>query len=493
MDHYCHFHPNSPAKWRCIPCNQYYDNACLPQCDEKRQLGHCPACQKDLTFLPAEALPAPRIFSAKAIFLACIHPYSLGLILISVGLSAWATLLTSHNTLILFLCLIISLCLPLHFFRAFTYFKHLHQQTRVRKTTKRQVPAPQTVSSLSITISLQLTLVSSIILLLPVYSFYTVHWLLGLLLLILGGLCFPWLIMFSLHSHENEHSIAFSKLFKALQPFLMKLGLCSVSLLWLSLIVGELAGYFDAHVISICITSVVATLSTLIITHLSSKAFVIAEQRLILKQIKLAGRKKPTQKNTFNEPQKASHVDTEIDQALKTGQYETVVALLEASLKKHPHANLRIQQLFLLLNELHDLEKLSRYAELFLRWMVTRNRTKEASQFIYRLRKYKPDFLLHDLTLMNALAKRFLRAKKYALVLWLADDAKVRFQPSEALAFLYLAASQALVTHFKDLEKAEEYLLFILQHCSECPSAETAKALLIHLQNNQKQQHNLRT
>ena len=124
--------------------------------------------------------------------------------------------------------------------------------------------------------------------------------------------------------------------------------------------------------------------------------------------------------------------------------------------------------------------------------MLERNKIKDASQFIYQLRKNDPAFVLHDLSLISQLAKKLFRAKKYTLVLWLAEDGKTRFKPCEELANLYLTATQALITHFKDLKKAEEYLLFILKSCSEYPSAEAAKALLIHLQNNQKKKQDLR-
>ena len=166
--------------------------------------------------------------------------------------------------------------------------------------------------------------------------------------------------------------------------------------------------------------------------------------------------------------------------------------MLEEALKRNGNSSLRRQQFFLLLCELKDYEKLSRYAGLFLHWMIERNKIKDASQLIYQLRKNNPAFLLHDLELINTLAKHFFRTKKYALVLWLAEDAKTRFQPCENLAGLYLSAAQTMITHFKDLEKGEEFLLFILKSCSEYPSAEAAKALLFHLQHNQKKQQDLR-
>ena len=306
----------------------------------------------------------------------------------------------------------------------------------------------------------------------------------------IGGTSFPYLIIFSLHSSDNEQNITLSKLFKEIRPFMAKLSFCSLGLYWLALVATDFSTLFSSLIITLGISAFFSIVGLIVSINLSTKIFIITERKFAARSAKPIDIKGST---SVHNQASVTSLDTDIDQALKMGQYDKVVSLLEESIKRNGNSTLRRQQLFLMLIELKDLVKLSRYAELFIDWMLDRNKIKDASQFIYQLRKHDPKFLMHDLKLINSLAKQFLRAKKYALVLWLAEDAKTRFQVCEELASLYLSGAQALITHFKDLEKAEEYLLFIIQSCDGNPSTESAKALLIHLQNNQKKQQDLRS
>lgn len=441
--------------------------------------------------MPTESLSDKDVYPAKNLILDSLSSKNLGCLFISACISVLISLLEFNHTLTYLLCLSVALLLPLHFSRKLAYLMHFYQQTGKRRAAHQNRQKELSITMLTPTTSIQLTLAAIVLLLLPVYVFYFIHWFPGLLLILLGGACFPYLIIFSLHSNDNKPYINLFKLLKEIKPYALKLSLTSLGFYWFTLFASDLSATVSPLIIAIGVSTLFATLCTIIVISLSTKIFVMTERKFAARHVGTTSNAKgPT--SIYNQ-ENISNLDTDIDQALKTGQYTKVISLLEDALKRNANSNLRRQQLFLLLSELKDLEKLSRYAELFLHWMLERNKIKDASQFIYQLRKHNPAFLLHDLRLISMLAKQFFHRKKHALVLWLAEDAKIRFRPCEELASLYLSATQTLITHFKDFEKVEEYLLFILQSCSEYPSAEAAKALLIHLQNNQKKQDDLRT
>lgn len=490
MSHYCHFHPISPAKWRCNKCSQFYDNACLPKANEKLQQAQCPFCQSPLSYLDAESSSTSEEYLFKQLFKDCLTNTNLYLLCISVAIAAISTLIDTNTNLKFLLCFTGVLLINLHFSRQFTYFRHEYQQTGRRRNLSRNKHKLVSENVFSPITSIQLTFATGLILLFPLYCFYSLHWFIGLLLILIGGSAFPFLIIFSLHSSENDQGIRLSKLFKELKPHLLKLSLQSLGLFWLVILVSDFTVSLTSLIISLSLSSALSALSLFIILNTTTKAFMFCRRKITTQQMKVEAPKGP---GSIYMHDKISSLDTDIDLALKTGQYRQVVSMLEEALKRNGNSSLRRQQLFLLLCELKDYELLSRYAGLFLHWMLERNKIKEASQLIYQLRKNNPAFLLHDLELINSLAKQFFRTKKYALVLWLAEDAKTRFQACENLAGLYLSAAQAMITHYKDLEKAEEYLLFILKSCSEFPSAEATKALLFHLQHNQKKQQDLRS
>lgn len=490
MNQYCHFHPTSPAKWRCNKCSRFYDNVCLPKANEKQQQGSCPFCESPLKYLPTEFLSNNSDFYPfKNLIKDSVTSTHLYLLITSLVISLISSLVDINSTLKILMCFTGVLFINLHFARASAYYNHSILKTGRRLASNKRRNNKSEFSMLSPLTSVQLCLVSLLFLLFPVYTFYSLSWIIGLLLIVIGSAAFPFLIIFSLHSSDTHPGVSLSKLFKELKPFSFKLARQSLYLFWLVLFISDLAMLLAPFMIAVSISAISSTLALFIILNVSTKTFMFNIAKLAAQQEAIQAPKGPP--SIYNH-EKISTLDTDIDQALKTGQYLKVVSLLEEALKRNGNSNLRRQQLFLLLSELQDFEKLSRYAGLFLYWMLERNKIKEASQFLYKLRKHNPAFLLHDLSLMSKLAKQFLRLKKYALVLWLAEEAKTRNKPSEELASLYLSGAQALITHYKDLEKAETYLLFIFQTCAEYPSAEAAKALLIHLQNNQKKQQDLR-
>lgn len=490
MSHFCYFHPISQAKWRCNQCFRYYDNACVPKANEKQHQGICPLCESPLKHLPTETLSGDaKFYPLRDLVKDCFTSTHFYLLFLSASFALLVTLVDIHSSLKILLCFSAMLFIHLHFARESSYHLHQAQQTGRRSTALVSKRKRSSLSMLAPATSIQLSLFSVLLLVFPAYCFYSLHWFTGLLLIFIGGAAFPFLIIFSFHSSDNSQGVSLATLFKEIKPFNRNLINLSLGLYCFVLFVNDLALSLTSLTVAMAISLSLSALCLFVILNMCAKVFTFNLIKLGKQNQKRHEPKGPT--SIYNHD-KISTLDIDIDQALKTGQYQKVMLLLEDALKRNGNSNLRRQQLYLLLKELNDKEKLARYAGLFLYWMLERNKIKDAGQFLYQLRKDNPAFVLHDLSLMNKLARQFVRTKKYALVLWLTEDAKTRFKPSEDLASLYIFGTQALITHFKDLKKAEEYLLFILNSCSDFPSVEAAKALLIHLQNNQKKLQDLR-
>lgn len=491
MEYFCHFHPTSPARWRCSKCHRYYDHACTanPQSNEvKSGTTPCPVCSAPLLLLANESsqdtnpvLFSRQLLSSPTLLLLC------SLVLLA-AVSSFVTLqpsllLALNQAAVFFICF--------HYGRQLAFAKVF--STGRRHSKHRHKPSRRTIDTDTpeLRSSLQCSFGFGILYLVPVFIFYQLHWFAGLLMMLCASLLAPYLLIFVLHQFDEQHHIELKKIFSALSPFKLALWLQTLMLYAGSVLISDLGFQYSPLRAALMLSSTLASLSLLLLFHSHVQAYHLLMQKLDAPSVA----KDKTAKARFsgaNQTEKTPLSSNEIDLALKMGQYTKAVTLLEQALKRNTHSVLRRQQLYLLLTELNDIEKLSRYAEIFLNWMLERGKTREASQFLYRIRKQDPAFLIHNIELMNDLAKQFTRQKKYALVLWLTEGSDKRFKPSEALASLHLSASQVLVTHFQDLSKAEEYLLFVIKHCAEFPSAEAAKALLLHLQNNQLREQKLR-
>lgn len=311
----------------------------------------------------------------------------------------------------------------------------------------------------------------------------------------------PYMLFFMLHQLDAQRRLDSKKVFAFLNTHKSRLILLSLILYFACLIITDFAYIHTTSSIALILGSATVTLSLLVLfyQHALKYSNLIREIDILPTEGKSSTSRmhesnqglpanRPLDKAANKHPQ----LSTEIELALKTGHYADAVSLLEHALKQNPQSVLRRQQLYLLLSELNDLEKLSRHAELFLNWMLDRGKIREASQFLYRLRKHDPAFILHNMPLKAELAKQFTRQKKYALVLWLAESCRKHLSPGEELAAIYLSASQVLITHYQDLTKAQEYLLFTIKHCAASESAAAAKALLTHLQNMQSRDQQLR-
>ncbi len=171
----------------------------------------------------------------------------------------------------------------------------------------------------------------------------------------------------------------------------------------------------------------------------------------------------------------------QIDMALKEGKYHTAKVLLEEDIKLG-HRQLRAESLYVLLRYLNDEEGLLRHSHLFLRWMLFHKHDDKALAFLAELRRCDAAFRIHDADLCLQLAACCRRHKQHKQLLWLANEAHIRFEGEAAVAEIYLLAAKTLVEAFDELGKAQNYLKHIVTRFGESEAAGQAGILLTHIE-----------
>ena len=174
-------------------------------------------------------------------------------------------------------------------------------------------------------------------------------------------------------------------------------------------------------------------------------------------------------------------IDATMDIAIKEGDYDKALKVLEDDLKKNSQSEYRRMQFLKLILVMNDMTRLERHVHGFLNTLVGRNQVALIEEIVNKVRGHNPAFYCSDLSLSLKLAQIFQKKKEFNLVVWLAEEAHVRFDLHEDLAELYLLASKVMVTNLKQVAPAKRNLQFIVQNFDDLPVAELAKILLSHV------------
>ena len=105
----------------------------------------------------------------------------------------------------------------------------------------------------------------------------------SLFLIIFAGISFPYLIIFSLHSNDNEQNISLGKLFKEVKPFALILSITSLVYYWSTLAISDLTASFYPFAVTLGVSALCTTLGCIIVINLASKIFIIIERKLTVK------------------------------------------------------------------------------------------------------------------------------------------------------------------------------------------------------------------
>jgi len=490
LKHYCHYHPISPAKWACDTCHIFFDKACMPDADEYSRTAFCPHCSQSMRYLNSrDNHSKPFWLAAGYYFRAPFQPEPVLAIVITTlvsmlfGTNFIASLLSS---LFIVLCLSIygSLC--------------------AQAVQLGSLKAPD-LSLLFSPDRIKMNLGVSTIFSVCLFSPLLIHSFFGQVPAFVFATLTLSAISALLMAQIPQIKVTSSRRTKHLTANNFDIG---PSPTWFQIIqqmrlsyLGLIAYVFLAYVITFIIydfskqhlpdiftpTLTTAAMGYFTFSIFGLFAYVMRQNNAFLPM------EEPTKKTAENSPNKSlndneqlKRLDADIDIAVKGGEFEHAIILLENELKRNSHSDLRRQQLYQLLTAKNNLDKLERYAQLFLRLMLDRGQIESAGVFIEKLKKHNPEFKLFDAKLSCLLAESFLQHKQYKLVLWLAKDAHTRFDPCSELADLYLLTAKTLLSKFNQKQTAQNYLTFICQNFPEMPAAESAKILQQHIQKARK-------
>ncbi len=165
-------------------------------------------------------------------------------------------------------------------------------------------------------------------------------------------------------------------------------------------------------------------------------------------------------------------IDADIDIYLKEGRYDAVISILEQELKKNPNHIVRREQLYKLLWASRNTEKLTKYAQPFLRLFVSNNTPEKSAELLRLLLKHNPAFQLQDPELIFQLTQQLYHQGEYKLILVLVKDMHKRFDTFEKLPDTYLVVVKTLANGLQQWDKATKYLMFIKQKFAAHPSNE---------------------
>ena len=171
-------------------------------------------------------------------------------------------------------------------------------------------------------------------------------------------------------------------------------------------------------------------------------------------------------------------LDANIDIAMKNGEYDQAIALLEQEVQRNNFLDVRRDQLYSLLIARNDAILIERYSELFLWLLVGRNRIIEASNLLLKIIAQNKGYQINDLKLCHKLASCFLKKKEYDLVIWSAEDAHSRFDSSSELAELYFMASTAHLEKNNNKKSAHRLLRYIAKYFEHEAIGQKAEAMI---------------
>ncbi len=154
-------------------------------------------------------------------------------------------------------------------------------------------------------------------------------------------------------------------------------------------------------------------------------------------------------------------IDADIDIQLKEGNYEQVLSLLEDLLRKQPDNQLRREHLFRLLSVMHQVDKLRAHAEDFVRLLTQKNRAQELVDLLKTVQAHNPAFRLEEARLLLGVMELLYQKGEYALMFSLGQDAHKRFPGESQVADVYFLIARALANGLQRWDKALSYLQFI--------------------------------
>ena len=448
---YCRFHPVNTALASCAACGSQFCSSCLEATAARAEGPNCPQCKKNLAAIDPSRSRAAAPQLRNSMVAPLRTPLRLGLLcaaLIAGAVFAASDGLSLWHEAIALVCTTLSAGWALSFASPSDRAKAAHRTT--------------------------LMLLATLVVLLPWLLFQVGGaWVAFFAALLMSPVLSIGLIA-GLQGRAQSNQQIWRELpttlgaLKALSSYLFlsaMMLLVAWSLLW------DARALLPASSFSLPLLVLVLSFSLLVYGHWCRSCLVYHG----LQDGAARAEQKPAIKApTFDAVRAAS---AHIDMALTEGKYESARDLLEEEIKRG-HRQLRAEALYLLLQYMRDEEGLRRHSHLFLRWMLYQKHAEKALAFLAQLRQSEKTFRIHDADLNLQLARACREHKQHRQLLWLANEAHIRFDGEAEVADLYLLAAKTLLEAFSERTKAQSYLKHILSRHAESEAAKQASILM---------------
>ncbi|WP_223807903.1 hypothetical protein [Marinobacter sp. R17] len=449
MKHYCHYHPNTAAKWHCNHCQQEFCLVCMPDADTHRRHGTCPHCSQTMRYLGAATQVEPFWNRIPAFFRYPFHSDPL----MVVGICTFVPLLLDRNLI----GLVVSLLLLLALFK-YTYAVIRH--TADGHMTPPPLATAFTGSGFGIVL---LQLLVFILMGALVYSAGLVGGpLLSLVAMAFVILVLPASVMILGMEEAVGPAVNPAHLISLISrigwPYFVLYGHLVLMML-ASAAVQEFAVNHFAPIVAQPLSGFISSTFTLIFFHMMGYLLFQYQEEL--------GFASDLQddETVRREPDRSLRLDADIDMNLKDGNYERALSLIKSGLKSHPSHPQRLGQLYRLLVALNDNGELYRAHPRLLQWLADQRDAEGLADFLQRLEKVEPGFRLDDPALAVACARVLNHYGQHREVLRLLQDFHKRFPDNDELAPAYLLVAQSLA-QLGQWEKASAFLNFIQKRCT---------------------------
>lgn len=467
MRHYCQYHPISPAKWHCSTCNIYLDNACVPGYDEAKQQASCPHCKKRMTYFRNRSIKQPFWQVSSRFF---TQPFQVELLLIALLAAVISSILSMLPSLNILGSSLIGLTV-VHMGMCLIRHKAKQPEDSIRIT--------QLIDN----------------------NYFLSDLLLGLILMLLGGLCIaigkflglglaiffavivclilPTLIISFALGSNIKHALSIDSLVQPISQMDKSYLLTTAYIVIAIFSTLVVADFLDQHAAEYLFTPIIFACSIYFGFALCAMfGYVITEYD----HFRQAQNLKQSGSSHYSSDDTASGIDTRLDIALKDGNYFEALGILESEIKRHPDSEFRRNQFLKLCIALNDMTRIEKHVHAIMRMLLSRNQVIFAKTVLLKLQEHDENFKLHDLDISLELVRYFQKHKNIEMVKWLADDAHIRFDLCPELAELYLVAAKTLISNRTGAKSAHTYLRFIVQNFADEAPGNSARILLAHLE-----------
>ena len=467
MKQYCHYHPISPAVWQCQHCHTNYDKACMPDADAKKHTAFCPKCSYSMHAIDIHADNRP-FWQANVLFgKAPLNYEALVILAFSAFLALFYTIHIAAAIIcgtIIFLSVIFYACIMAQSAVDIEPNKPKLGDLLSFETFKGHVP---------------FMLLLSVCLFSPVAMSLLTGKLAGTLTAAISLSLLPALAISYIQQH-TDISASFIAIRK-LQYRYFGTVLYIMSAYFLCVFTYDFSQQHLPTIMTPVITSLCFSYSTIFI--FSMLAFISRQNLSQVTRVKNTPTQRPAShhiSSIFDTAQN-DRLEADIDIALKSGNFNRAISLLETEIKQNNFIESRRDQLFKLLMAKKDPELIEKYSELFLWLLIGQMRTVESVTLLKDLRAHNLDYQILDIKLCKVLSEILEENNEYELVTWITREAHQRFKPSIDLAEMLLSSAKILLIRFKNKKLAHEYLSYITQQFEKepiCIPANTLKKLI---------------